>query len=210
MPRSPTTSAKGTSVPSASSRCSGWRTAWMNPCRTTCTTTISKARGRRASGSWSVSPAGLRTRPLIRRAARMATRRGGDLLAVHVIPEDGSSDAASLDATRRLVEMVGGSFHEVVGRNMPDALLDFARAENITQVVLGASNRHRWQQLLRPSVINRVIRDSGPVDVHVISMEAHGAAAPPPGGADRRAARSAGALGGGDGAHGARRSSRWS
>jgi two-component system, OmpR family, sensor histidine kinase KdpD len=49
-------------------------------------------------------------------------------------------------------------------------LLDFARAENVTQVVLGASNRPRSRQFLRLSVINRVIRDSGPVDVHVISM----------------------------------------
>jgi two-component system sensor histidine kinase KdpD len=108
--------------------------------------------------------------PLIRRAARMATRRGGELLAVHVIPEAGPEDVPALDATRKLVEMVGGSFNEVVGRNMPEALLDFARAENVTQVVLGASNRPRSRQLLRPSVINRVIRDSGPIDVHVISM----------------------------------------
>jgi two-component system, OmpR family, sensor histidine kinase KdpD len=108
---------------------------------------------------------------LIRRAARMATRRGGELLVVHVIPEDGSPDGEALDATRRLVEMVGGAFHEVVGRNMPEALLAFARAENVTQVVIGASHRPRWRQLVRPSVINRVIRDSGTVDVHVISMD---------------------------------------
>jgi two-component system sensor histidine kinase KdpD len=107
---------------------------------------------------------------LIRRAARMATRRGGELLAVHVIPEEGPEDAPALEATRKLVEMVGGVFHEVVGRGMPEALLDFARAENVTQVVLGASNRPRTRQSLRPSVINRVIRDSGPIDVHVISM----------------------------------------
>ena len=108
---------------------------------------------------------------LIRRAARMATRRGGELLVVHVIPEDGSADGEALQATRLLVEMVGGAFHEVVGRNMPEALLDVARAENVTQVVLGASHRSRWQQVMRPSVINRVIRDSGEIDVHVISME---------------------------------------
>jgi len=115
---------------------------------------------------------------LIRRAARMATRRGGELLAVRVIPEDGTSDGPALDATRRLIEMVGGSFHEVVGRSMSEALLDFARAENVTQVVLGASNRSRWQQVLRPSVINRVIRDSGPIDIHVISMESAAPHAP--------------------------------
>ncbi len=108
---------------------------------------------------------------LIRRAARMATRRGGELLVVHVIPEDGSADGEALQATRLLVEMVGGVFHEVVGRNMAEALIDVARAENVTQVVLGASHRPRWQQVMRPSLINRVIRDSGAIDVHVISME---------------------------------------
>ena len=46
--------------------------------------------------------------PLIRRAARMATRRGGELLAVHVIPEAGPEDIPALEATRKLVEMVGG------------------------------------------------------------------------------------------------------
>ena len=45
--------------------------------------------------------------PLIRRAARMATRRGGELLAVHVIPEAGPEDVPALEATRKLVEMVG-------------------------------------------------------------------------------------------------------
>jgi two-component system sensor histidine kinase KdpD len=107
---------------------------------------------------------------LIRRAARMATRRGGELVGVHVIPEGGTPDGEALEASRRLIQMVGGAFHEVAGRNMPEALLEFARAENVTQVVLGASLRSRWQQIVRPSVINRVIRDSGAVDVHVISM----------------------------------------
>jgi two-component system sensor histidine kinase KdpD len=118
---------------------------------------------------------------LIRRAARMATRRGGDLLAVHVIPEDGVADASALDATRTLVGALGGTFHEVVGASVPDALLEVARAENVTQVVLGESDRSRLAELIRGSVINRVIRRSGPIDVHVISS-----AAPAGGGAPKR------------------------
>src|SRR5262249_62416075 len=51
------------------------------------------------------------------------------------------------------------------------ALIEFARAENATQIVLGASRRSRWAELTRGSVINRVIRASGPIDVHVISNE---------------------------------------
>ncbi len=50
-------------------------------------------------------------------------------------------------------------------------MIEFARAENATQLVLGASRRSRWVELTRGSVINRVIRDSGSIDVHVISSE---------------------------------------
>jgi two-component system, OmpR family, sensor histidine kinase KdpD len=109
--------------------------------------------------------------PLIRRAARMAARSGGELLAVHVIPEDGLAEPPALDQTRDLVDSLGGSFHEVVGLGIPDALLDFARAENVTQIVVGASSKSRWRHLTRGSVVSRVIRESGAVDVHVISHE---------------------------------------
>ncbi len=79
-------------------------------------------------------------RTLIRRAARIAARSsGGDLLAVHVTKSDGltGADPAALASQRRLVESVGGSYHQVVGDNIPEALLTFARAENATQLVLG-------------------------------------------------------------------------
>jgi two-component system sensor histidine kinase KdpD len=123
---------------------------------------------------------------LIRRGARMAKRSGGDLVAVHVIPEDGLSEHSALDESRSLVTTLGGTFHEVVGQGIPDALLDFARAENVTQILVGASTQSRWRHLTRGSVINRIIRASGPIDVHVISREAA------PGGGGLRAARPTG------------------
>jgi two-component system, OmpR family, sensor histidine kinase KdpD len=109
---------------------------------------------------------------LTRRAARMAARRGGELLAVHVVPEDPATSSPRLAASRELVEQVGGRFDEVLGRSVPDALLDIARAENVTQIVLGASDRSRWRELTSGSIVNEVIRGSGPIDVHVISQEA--------------------------------------
>ncbi len=111
---------------------------------------------------------------LVRRAARMAQRANGDLVAVHVIPQDGlaSDPAALLDQQRRLVEQLGGAFREVVGADVGQALLDAARSLNATQIVLGATRRSHWRELTQGSVINRVIRDSGiGLDVHVISRE---------------------------------------
>jgi two-component system sensor histidine kinase KdpD len=110
---------------------------------------------------------------LIRRAARIAARStGGDLLAVHVTRSDGltGADPAALAAQRRLAEALGGTYHQVVGENVPEALLTFARAENATQLVLGASRRKWLSALLTgPGVSMRTIRDSGDIDVHIVT-----------------------------------------
>jgi two-component system, OmpR family, sensor histidine kinase KdpD len=110
---------------------------------------------------------------LIRRAARIAARSaGGDLLAVHVTRSDGLTGASpgALAAQRRLAESLGGTYHQVVGENVPDALLTFARAENATQLVLGASRRGWVSSLLTgPGVSMRTIRDSGDIDVHIVT-----------------------------------------
>jgi len=110
---------------------------------------------------------------LIRRAARIAARSsGGELLAVHVTKSDGLTGAspAALASQRRLVESVGGTYHHVVGDNIPDALLTFARAENATQLVLGASRRSWLSAMLTgPGIGQRTIRGSGDIDVHIVT-----------------------------------------
>jgi two-component system, OmpR family, sensor histidine kinase KdpD len=115
---------------------------------------------------------------LIRRAARIAARlSGGDLLAVHVSRSDGltGADPGALAGQRRLVESLGGTYHQVVGDNVPDALLTFARAENATQLVLGASRRSWLQAMLTgPGIGARSIRGSGDIDVHIVTHQQMG------------------------------------
>jgi two-component system, OmpR family, sensor histidine kinase KdpD len=110
---------------------------------------------------------------LIRRAARIAARAsGGDLLAVHVTKSDGLTGAnpANLARQRQLVESLGGSYHQVVGDNISEALLTFAKAENATQLVLGASRRSWLLALLTgPGIGAKTIRGSGAIDVHIVT-----------------------------------------
>jgi two-component system, OmpR family, sensor histidine kinase KdpD len=110
---------------------------------------------------------------LIRRAARMAMRAHAELFGVHVRSTDGLTGPPKqlLAGHRALLGELGGTYHEIVGDDIGKALVEFARAENATQLVLGASRRSRWAELTRGSVINRAIRASGPIDVHVISSE---------------------------------------
>jgi len=117
---------------------------------------------------------------IVRRAARTALRSRAELLGVYVRPTSGPSDeeARDLQELRTLLESLGGSYHEVVGDSVADALLAFARAENATQIVMGASRRSRLKEWLGTSSLGQVIRDSGTIDVHVISYEANRPARP--------------------------------
>src|SRR5947209_4020852 len=111
---------------------------------------------------------------LIRRAARMAARARGELLGVNVQSDDGLSGptGGALDRQRHLLEELGGRYHQVVGSDVARALVQFARSENATQLVLGASRRSRWAELTRGSVISPVVREAaGALDVHVFSTE---------------------------------------
>ncbi|ATZ23015.1 Sensor protein KdpD [Streptomyces lavendulae subsp. lavendulae] len=116
---------------------------------------------------------------LIRRAARIAGRSaGGELLAVHIARSDalaaGVSHAA-LAAQRALVEDLGGSYHSVVGDEVPTALVDFATAENATQLVLGTSRRRRLERFLTGRGIGEtVVALSEDIDVHMVTHERAG------------------------------------
>ncbi|WP_443074818.1 ATP-binding protein [Streptomyces sp. NBC_01431] len=116
---------------------------------------------------------------LIRRAARIADRSvGGDLLAVHIVRSDGLAGGASpaaLARQRTLVENLGGSYHSVVGDDIPTALLEFARAENATQLVLGTSSRGRLERFVTGRGIGEtIVALSGDIDVHMVTHERAG------------------------------------
>ncbi|MFC9060448.1 ATP-binding protein [Streptomyces sp. NPDC057074] len=114
-------------------------------------------------------------RTLIRRAARLAEKgAGGEVLAAYIARSDGLTSASpkELALQRTLVEDVGGTFHHVLGDDIPAALLDFARGVNATQIVLGSSRRKTWQYVFGPGVGATVARESGPdLDVHIVTHE---------------------------------------
>ncbi|MFD1313818.1 sensor histidine kinase, partial [Streptomyces kaempferi] len=117
-------------------------------------------------------------RTLIRRAVRLAEKgAGGEVLAVYIASSDGLTNASpkELAVQRTLVEDLGGTFHHVIGDDIPTALLDFARGVNATQIVLGVSRRKGWQYVFGPGVGATVARDSGPdLDVHLITHDEAG------------------------------------
>ena len=115
------------------------------------------------------------TDALLRRAARIAARVKGELDVVHIISGDGAgtpSDRDKLESLRTLARDVGARWHELQADDPARAIIAFAREHQITQIVIGSSQRSRWQEMTGGgSIVRRVIREAGTVgiDVHVIA-----------------------------------------
>ncbi len=112
---------------------------------------------------------------LLRRAARMAARLKGELDVVHVASSDATrpGDKKALKKLAELAADVGARWHEVPGDDPARAIARFAQEHQVTQIVIGSSQRSRWQQLLRGgSNVKRVIDEAGAlgIDVHVIAL----------------------------------------
>ncbi|MGW7410875.1 DUF4118 domain-containing protein [Streptomyces sp. NPDC054863] len=117
-------------------------------------------------------------RTLVRRAVRLAEKgAGGEVLAVYIGRSDGLTAASPKEIAlqRTLVEELGGTFHHVIGDDIPASLLEFARGVNATQIVLGVSRRRSWQYVFGPGVSSTVARESGPdLDVHIVTHDEMG------------------------------------
>jgi two-component system sensor histidine kinase KdpD len=113
---------------------------------------------------------------LVRRASRIASKSSAELMVVHVVRGDGLSGVAAphMGRVRELAASLGATLHTVVGDDVPSALLDFARDENATQLVLGTSRRSRWARIFDEGIGAAVVQQSGPIDVHMVThAEAH-------------------------------------
>jgi two-component system sensor histidine kinase KdpD len=111
---------------------------------------------------------------LVRRASRIASRSGAELMVVHVVRGDGLSglSAPQMGKVRELALSLGATLHTVVGDDVPGALLDFAREMNATQLVLGTSRRSRWARIFEEGIGAATVQHSGKIDVHMVTHEA--------------------------------------
>jgi two-component system sensor histidine kinase KdpD len=115
---------------------------------------------------------------LLRRAARIASRLKGELDVVHVTAGDATprtrgEDHKSVAKLEQLTADIGARWHELQDDDPARAVASFARRNQITQIVIGSSQRSRWQQLTGGgSRVKRIIDEAGAlgVDVHVIAL----------------------------------------
>ncbi len=110
---------------------------------------------------------------LVRATKRIADRLGGEWIAVFVeTPGSATWDKADRDRvweTLRLAESLGGETATVSGRDPAEEIIAYARARNVTRVVVGRPTHARWRDLIGGSTIDTIARQSQDIDLHVIA-----------------------------------------
>jgi two-component system sensor histidine kinase KdpD len=112
---------------------------------------------------------------LVRYAKRLADRLHAPFMALSVetsrslqLTEEERDRVAD---TLRLTELLGGEAITVPAsaHRIADDIIGFARANNVTQIIVGKSTRSRWFEILHGSIVHDLVRRSGNISVNVIA-----------------------------------------
>jgi len=118
----------------------------------------------------SPSPAAAR---LVRAARRMAASLRAEWVAVYVeTPRHatlGEADRLRVTQTLRLAEQLGAETATLSGADVSAEILAYARRRNVTKIVAGKPTHPRWRDIVFGSLLDELVRQSGDIDVYVIS-----------------------------------------
>jgi two-component system sensor histidine kinase KdpD len=112
---------------------------------------------------------------IVRAAKRMAERLGAPWIAAYVetpahlrLPVEARDRVVQ---ALRLAEQLGAETVTLSGHRMSDEILAFARARNVTRIVVGKPRRGLWKRLFLGSIVDALVQGSGDIDIAVISGE---------------------------------------
>jgi two-component system sensor histidine kinase KdpD len=121
-----------------------------------------------------ISPSPLASR-LVRAAKRMAAGLHAEWITVYVeTPRNAKLPEASRNQViqnLRLAEQLGAETATLSGHNITDEILSFAHKRNVSKIIVGKPVHSAWRDLLLGSVLNNLVRQSGSIDIYVISGE---------------------------------------
>lgn len=111
---------------------------------------------------------------IIRTAKRMAAAFAAEWLAVAVNTGNTGLTSAAQELTSRnlqLAEQLGAETHTLIGRNVAEVVLEYARSRNITKIIAGKTAQPWWKRLFFRTVVEELLEHSGEIDVYVITGE---------------------------------------
>ena len=121
-----------------------------------------------------ISPSPLAEK-LIRNTRRLADELNAEWFAVYVEiasrPENNPVNRERIGRTLQLAEELGAKSFTLAGRSIHKVVLDFARKNNITKIVIGKPLKPRWQELWNGSIVDQLVYASGDIDVYIVSAQ---------------------------------------
>ncbi|MEX2091794.1 MAG: sensor histidine kinase KdpD [Pirellulales bacterium] len=111
---------------------------------------------------------------IVRATKRLASSLGADWLAVAVETGDRRASPAMQEQTARnlrLAEQLGAETHTLVGRDVAETLLEYARSRNVTKIVVGKTATPRWKRWLFGTIVDQLLERGGEIDVCIVSGE---------------------------------------
>jgi two-component system, OmpR family, sensor histidine kinase KdpD len=111
---------------------------------------------------------------LLRRGARFASQMRSRLYVLYVSNPERfltREESLYLETCEKLSAQVGGEFIRVESNNITQAIAQTANKYFITQIVLGQTQRSRWQLFLRSSPVQELLKVVHDVDLHIISTK---------------------------------------
>jgi two-component system, OmpR family, sensor histidine kinase KdpD len=111
---------------------------------------------------------------LLRRGARLANYMNAPLFALFVADPDRfltKEESLHIDMCEKLCQEFEGTFIRVTSSNVAKAIAEVAQKYHITQIIIGESQRSRWQILLKGSLTQKLVRLLKNIDLHIIATE---------------------------------------
>ncbi len=110
---------------------------------------------------------------LVRWTRRMAAALGAPWVAVHIEPSVAlpAEDQRLLDKNLALARELGAEVIVTHDDSIPDALVRVALQQNATQIVVGKPRARRLRDLVRGTLVDRLLRLGGNIDIYVVPAE---------------------------------------
>ena len=114
---------------------------------------------------------------LIRRTRRIASTMDASWIAIYIETSNPVDEDAKLRLTKNLslARQLGAEIVMTRGYDLVAAILTTAREQRVTQLVVGRPVGNRLMEILRGgSVVSKLVRRGGDIDIHVIRAERSG------------------------------------
>ena len=120
--------------------------------------------------------AGRKATATVRHAKRLADQLRAPWTAMHVETTGATRTTVaqqdSVVAALRLAERLGAEPVLIPGQEVADSVIDYARANNVTHLIVGKSHSPNWRQWVFGSITQRLINRAGGINIHVIEVPA--------------------------------------